>query len=402
MSASSLCVTWGTLSQERCRKGPETFLIRGRGAVSMGPNVEKSCTGISGIPAPVAVAAAGWAGPLRNPSRSSLVMRPLGPVGVTAARSTPNSRAVRRTEGPACIPAGVSTPPAAGAAAGAEGAGAGAAAGVEAGAGSCCSTSDGGVLTAPSPGVSSRMGLPSLTTSPTLTRTSATEPAAGAGMSMVALSDSRVTSGSSALTWSPALTCTSMIGTAPKSPMSGILTSVGAVMSIVSFLIGSERSGERGCGLVGIDVVAGDGVRCGRGRNGALGGQLGQRGQRDVVPVDLEVPAQVAPVVRAPEPVGAEHPVPAVQARPDLVSEGPHVVGRGDHRAGWAPGQALLGEAEPPLLARMQHVPAVDVDAVASQLGEAGHAPHVGGHAEVLFQQLGGRDHLAQDGAGAQ
>ena len=127
-------------------------------------------------------------------------MRPLGPVGVTAARSTPNSRAVRRTEGPACIPAGVSTPPAAGAAAGAEGAGAGAAAGAEAGAGSCCSTSDGGVLTAPSPGVSSRMGLPSLTTSPTLTRTSATEPATGAGMSMVALSDSRVTSGSSALT----------------------------------------------------------------------------------------------------------------------------------------------------------------------------------------------------------
>ena len=200
MSASSLCVTWGTLSQERCRKGPETFLIRGRGAVSMGPNVEKSCAGISGIPAPVAAAAAGWAGPFRNPSRSSLVMRPLGPVGVTAARSTPNSRAVRRTEGPACIPAGVSTPPAAGAAAGAEGAGAGAAAGAEAGAGSCCSTSDGGVLTAPSPGVSSRMGLPSLTSSPTLTRTSATEPATGAGMSMVALSDSRVTSGSSALT----------------------------------------------------------------------------------------------------------------------------------------------------------------------------------------------------------
>src|SRR4029077_2060477 len=113
-----------------------------------------------------------------------------------------------------------------------------------------------------------------------------------------------------------------MIGTAPKSPMSGTLTSVGAVMSIVSFLIGPERSGARGCGLVGIDVVAGDGVRCGRGRNGALGGQLGQRGERDVVPVDLEVPAQVAPVVRAPEPVGAEHPVAAVHVRPDLVGEG--------------------------------------------------------------------------------
>ena len=75
-------------------------------------------------------------------------MRPLGPVGVTAARSTPNSRAVRRTEGPACIPGGgVDSTRRRGTAAGAEGAGA--AAGAEAGAGSCCSTSDGGVLTAP-------------------------------------------------------------------------------------------------------------------------------------------------------------------------------------------------------------------------------------------------------------
>src|SRR4029450_4172406 len=104
-----------------------------------------------------------------------------------------------------------------------------------------------------------------------------------------------------------------MTGTAPKSPMSGTLTSVGAVMSIASFLIGAECPGERGGGLVGVDVVTSDGVRYGRGRNGALGGQLGQRGERDVVPVDLEVPAQVAPVIRAPEPVGAEHVVPAVQ-----------------------------------------------------------------------------------------
>src|SRR6478672_7914232 len=95
-----------------------------------------------------------------------------------------------------------------------------------------------------------------------------------------------------------------MTGTAPKSPMSGTLTSIGAVMSIVSFLIGSERSGERGCSLVGVDVVAGDGIRYGRGRNGAPGGQLGQRGERNVMPVHLEVPAQVAPVVRAPEPAG--------------------------------------------------------------------------------------------------
>ena len=89
------------------------------------------------------------------------------------------------------------------------------------GAGSCCSTSDGGVVLAPSPDVNSRIGVPSLTSSPTLTSTSPTVPADGAGTSNVALSDSRVSNGSSALTLSPGATCTSMIGTALKSPMSG-------------------------------------------------------------------------------------------------------------------------------------------------------------------------------------
>ena len=51
-------------------------------------------------------------------------------------------------------------------------------------------------------------------------------PAAGAGMSMVALSDSSVISGSSAATVSPAAMCTSMTGTPAKSPISGTVTSI--------------------------------------------------------------------------------------------------------------------------------------------------------------------------------
>src|SRR5207249_351258 len=73
---------------------------------------------------------------------------------------------------------------------------------------------------------SSRITLPSLTLSPTLILSALTIPSAGDGTSIVALSDSNVTSGSSRLILSPGLTMTSMIGTSEKSPMSGTLTSV--------------------------------------------------------------------------------------------------------------------------------------------------------------------------------
>ncbi len=69
-----------------------------------------------------------------------------------------------------------------------------------------------------------RIGVPSLTLSPSLTTTVLTIPAAGEGTSIEALSDSSVISGSSAFTRSPGFTWISMIGTSVKSPMSGTLT----------------------------------------------------------------------------------------------------------------------------------------------------------------------------------
>src|SRR5439155_8422680 len=66
---------------------------------------------------------------------------------------------------------------------------------------------------------------PSETLSPTLTLTDCTVPPSGDGTSIVALSDSSTTSGSSAFTTSPGLTKISMIGTSLKSPMSGTRTS---------------------------------------------------------------------------------------------------------------------------------------------------------------------------------
>jgi hypothetical protein len=77
-----------------------------------------------------------------------------------------------------------------------------------------------------SPVSSRRIRVPSLTRSPTLTCTPRTVPAAGDGTSIVALSDSRVSSGSSALAIAPSWTWTSITGTSLKSPMSGTLTSM--------------------------------------------------------------------------------------------------------------------------------------------------------------------------------
>ena len=78
-------------------------------------------------------------------------------------------------------------------------------------------------------GSKTTMTEPSLTLSPSLTRTSRTVPAAGAGTSIVALSDSSVTSESSAFTTSPGLTKISMTGMSLKSPMSGTLISMALI-----------------------------------------------------------------------------------------------------------------------------------------------------------------------------
>src|SRR5215468_516099 len=147
-------------------------------------------------------------------------MRSFGPVPLTFERSTPSSRANARTEGDACasLNASLSMGAADGTAvafAGGCGAGAGCGAAVGAAGGSAFAGSLGATDAAPTAS-SVSIRLPSLTLSPTLTFTALTVPAAGAGTSIVALSDSSVISASSAFTASPALTKTSMIGTSLK------------------------------------------------------------------------------------------------------------------------------------------------------------------------------------------
>ena len=209
--------------------------MRESGCVSIGPNFAKSTFGHgsrSRPPPRLGAAAAGPAciTPLTKAVTSSLRMRPLGPLAVTLVRSTPSSRANWRTDGLACAllsnwrstdweVRGAGT--GAGRGAGACGVGAGGGVGaLGAAAGASAAGASAAVVS------SSAMTVPSETRSPRPTRSSLTIPACGAGTSIVAFSDSRVTSGASASTASPTLTHSSMTGMREKSPMSGTLTSI--------------------------------------------------------------------------------------------------------------------------------------------------------------------------------
>ena len=101
MSASSNCVTCGMLTQLACSRGPAIFWMRVSGRRSIGPKAAKSTLGTAG-----SAASPGRAGAVSScltyAFTSSAVIRPLRPVPVMRARSTPSSRAKRRTDGPAC------------------------------------------------------------------------------------------------------------------------------------------------------------------------------------------------------------------------------------------------------------------------------------------------------------
>src|SRR6185369_13279897 len=215
------------MTQLRDRFWPEIFLMRDSGLTSTSPNLAKSTFGQgsrSSTPPPVTPPAAAATGPEMAPDitpltyllRSSLTMRPFGPLAGTLDRSTPSSRAKARTDGEAwtLAPIGRAGARAAGAAGAATGSATGAAA---------CGAAAGAAAPAP---VSTLISTtPSLTLEPSWTSTSLTVPETVDGTSMVALSDSNVAIASSTLIESPTLTKRSMTGTSEKSPISGTLTS---------------------------------------------------------------------------------------------------------------------------------------------------------------------------------
>src|SRR4030095_7206134 len=239
---------------------------------------------------------------------------------------------------------------------------------------------------------------PSLTLSPSLTFTASTVPANGDGTSIVALSDSSVTSASSAFTVSPGFTRMSMTGMSLKSPMSGTLTSIVLIYEFSS--VGGCSSHRPRIGPLGVESVLLDRLRDDLRLQLAFVGERLQRGDGDVVAVDLEELAQLDAVVAAPEAVGAQRDVAPRNVTAHLVGVVAHVICRGNDRPG-VPFERRFDVALPARLGWVQEVVPVGAHAVAAQLVEARRAPEIGVHFPVVAQQVRGRDDLAQDRAGA-
>src|ERR1700680_1899379 len=104
MSASSWLVTCGIMIQLRAKTRPDIFLMRESVCRSIAPYCAKSIFGHGGRPNGSAPATerGSESARLTNDCTSSRVTRPFGPLPVTVARSTPNSRANLLIEGLAC------------------------------------------------------------------------------------------------------------------------------------------------------------------------------------------------------------------------------------------------------------------------------------------------------------
>src|SRR6202050_849651 len=228
------------------------------------------------------------------------------------------------------------------------------------------------------------MRSPVLTVPPLPMCTFSMTPSAVDGTSMLAFSDSSVTSGVSTATLSPGLTRMSMTATSLKLPMSGTRTSVSPAASFMGRAVASDLPRH---GLLGIHPERLDGTADGRMIDAAVVGERLQRRHGDIVAIHLEMAAQCRARIRAAVAVGAERHVAAVDPLADLVGHDAHVVGRRHHRSLVAV-QHLPHVGHARGFARVQQVPALDLERLAAQLAETGDRHDVRRDAVVVFQDL--------------
>src|SRR4051794_31770882 len=217
------------------------------------------------------------------------------------------------------------------------------------------------------------------------------------GTSMVAFSVSRVTSEASGSIFSPGLTSTSMMATSLKLPISGTRTSTMPAAAFMS-VWPSDFPGDW-LGRINAEFFHGFNhdfliylAVIGKGLQGRDG---------DVVAINLKMLAQRRARIGTAVAVGAQSYVPTTHPLPDLIRHRAYIVCGRNHRPCPILQQLLhIGHAS--LLARMQQIPTLDFERLATQLIEAGNREHIGGNAVVLLEDLGSGARLAQNRAGTQ
>src|SRR5690606_8482643 len=178
--------------------------------------------------------------------------------------------------------------------------------------------------------------------------------------------------------------------TSPSPPMSGtLITSLMAVSSAVQRV-----------GFVRVQTEGGLGLDQYLGLQLAVLDQRRQGGVDDPATVDFEEVAQLAAAITAAEAISTQRLEIARYPLADLLGIQLHVVGSGDDRPA-ALGQVLLDVGQARCVGRVQAVPALHVQAVATQFVEAGDAPDIGADTVILLQNFRGFADFAQNGTAA-
>src|SRR5579863_874116 len=132
------------------------------------------------------------------------------------------------------------------------------------------------------------------------------------------------------------------------------------------------------------------------GLNLASSRKRGERGDRDVMTVDLEERAQSRARIAATEAVRSKRGERAVDIGGDQLGIGANVIGRGDD--GSVTRQAMREMAADGIGGRIEPVVAFRRAGVAGKLRIAGDAPYFGGDSPVRLEHAGGFDDLAENG----
>src|SRR5210317_755909 len=235
------------------------------------------------------------------------------------------------------------------------------------------------------------MTSPVETVSPTLIVSFSITPFSGDGISRDALSVSIVTRPPSCSTVSPAPTRTSMTSTFSKSPRSG--TTMSIVFATYVLRLQCHR-----IGTIRIDTVFSDRLRDRLPIEYVVFNQSIQCRNCNETSIDFEMLAECFARIAPSIAIGAQRIEVAGYPPLNLVCNNLHIVRRRNIRA--CPiAETLFYISLSLRFIRMQMIPALDFKRITTQFVETRNRPDISRNPEIIHQEFGSSEHLAQDRA---